>query len=362
VVRTGDTGHLVWSKLVGGTNAEWWDVAEIANGFLLTGRGMMAKLDPDGSLVWAKALPGNGVGYRGTATQDGSIVVAGAVNNQAFLLKTDAAGSFQWGWTYGESSEARSVVELPAGGFMVFGSTQSLGAGGSDLLFFATDASGTLQWAKTAGGAADDKDSLLPYRMIGTNDGGFVVATSTQSFGSGGDIFVVKLNASAEVMWANTYGAGVAEAIAQTLHGYLVLGTHGQELLMGLDSDGNPQWARQYGDVPFHNYVGGGASFDGGGFLVTESHLNPVNTHKFLLIKTDADGRTQCNDETSFSVTANKVSLTTAAVTLTANALSGPLSPVGVGVRDGGLVDRVLCSSIPVHSCKNPIGGLWPAR
>ncbi len=355
VIRTDDAGHLVWSRLIGGSGAQWWDVAQTSEGFLLTGKSILAKLDHNGNLVWAKALPNNGIGYGVAATRDGGIVVSGTMTGQAFLLKTDADGSLQWGWTYGGSAEARSAVELPAGGFMVFGSTQSFGAGGYDLLFIETDAAGTLQWAKTAGGAENDKDQLLPYRMIGTDDGGFVVATSTQSFGGGG-IFVMKLDASVDVMWANTYGGGSAEAIAQTLHGYFVLGTRREEFLLALDPNGAPQWAREYGDTPFNNYVGGGLTFDGGAFLVTESHINPKGTHKFLLVKTDANGRTlSCNDETSFSVTANKVSITTVAATLTANALSGQLSPIGVSVQDGGLVDRALCQSSPIRLCETPL-------
>jgi hypothetical protein len=339
-----------------GAGAQWWDVAETFDGFLLTGRGILAKLDVNGDPVWAKALPNNGIGYNVTETRDRGFVVAGTMNNEAFLLKTDAKGSVQWGWTYGGSAEARSAVELPTGGFMVFGSTQSLGAGGYDLLFIRTDGAGTVQWAKTAGGAQDDKDSLLPYRMIGTDDGGFVVATSTRSFGSGHDIFVLKLDASADVIWANTYGGGVAEAIAQTSHGYFVMGTHGEEFLMALDPNGNPQWARQYGDTPFHNYVGGSVALDGGAYLATESHISPTDKHKFLLVKTDANGRTKgCFNETSLSVTVSKVSITTVAATLTANALSGQLSTIGVSFRDGGLVDRALCQWSPSYRCEAPL-------
>jgi hypothetical protein len=345
VVRTGEAGQLVWAKFVGvGSSPHaWWDVAETSDGFVLTGDGGLAKLDATGSLVWAKALPSNGTGYGVTETSDGGFVVVGTMSHQAFLLKTDANGSLQWGWTYGRSAldEARSVVELPTGGFMVFGSTQRLNAGDYDLLFIQTDGAGTVQWVKTAGGAG--RDSILPYRMIGTADGGFVVVTLN---------FVVKLDASAGVMWANTYGSVIFEAIAQTPHGYFVMGTRGEEFLMALAPNGDPQWARKYGDTPFHNYLEGGVTFDGGAFLATESHISPVGTHKFLLVKTDADGHTKgCINETSFSVTANKVPITTVATTLTAHALSGQLSPAGVTSRDGGLVERTLCHSSPSSLC-----------
>jgi hypothetical protein len=354
VVRTDGAGHVLWSKLIGGQITQWWDVEEAADGFLLTGTGGLVKLDRNGSLVWAKALPNNGIGYGVNETSDGNLVVAGTMNGQAFLLMTDADGSLQWGWTYAGSAEARSAVELPTGGFMVFGSTQDSGAGGYDLLFIQTDDSGTLQWAKTAGGAQDDKDSVLPYRMIGTTDGGFAVATATQSFGGANTMLVMKLDASANVVWANTYGDGEAEAIVQTLHGYYVMGTNGEERVMALDPTGNPLWARNYGDTPYHNYLGGGLAEDGGAFVATESHLNPVGTHKFLLIKTDADGRTGCANETSFSVAMQNVSITTAPATLTATALSGPLSTIGISLRDGGLVDRDLCRSSPGSRCELP--------
>ena len=50
-------------------------------------------------------------------TEDGGLILAGTVNDDAYLLKTDEDGTLEWGATYGGTGieEGRSVVETPMG-------------------------------------------------------------------------------------------------------------------------------------------------------------------------------------------------------------------------------------------------------
>jgi hypothetical protein len=76
------------------------------------------------------------------------------------------------------------------------GFTSSFGAGGGDIFLIKTDASGNVQWAKTYGGI--DFDYASSFQQ--TSDGGYIVAGFTESFGAGGeDIFLAKTDANGNI-------------------------------------------------------------------------------------------------------------------------------------------------------------------
>ncbi|MBM3315110.1 T9SS type A sorting domain-containing protein [candidate division WOR-3 bacterium] len=95
--------------------------------------------------------------------------------------------------------------------------------------------------------------------MQQTADGGYVIAGSTTSYGSGAnDVWLIKTDASGEEDWTLTYGISTDElgySVRQTLDGgYAVAGCErysGDEfavLLFTADADGEPLRARSYGD------------------------------------------------------------------------------------------------------------------
>jgi len=151
----------------------------------------------------------------------------GAGGGDVFLIKTDANGNVQWAKTYGGTSrdEAYSVQQTSDGEYIVAGVTYSFGAGGGDVFLIKTDANGNVQWAKTYGGTNGDS----AYSVQQTSDGGYMVAGVTYSFGAGGgDVFLIKINASGNLQWAKTYGGtsrDEAYSVQQTSDGgYIVAG------------------------------------------------------------------------------------------------------------------------------------------
>ena len=72
-----------------------------------------------------------------------------------------------------------------------------------DLQLTVLDDSGKIQLQKTYGGTSYDKGSAV----LPTSDGGYLLLGSTSSFGAGNyDILLIKVDASGEQLWQQTYG------------------------------------------------------------------------------------------------------------------------------------------------------------
>jgi hypothetical protein len=294
VQQTSDGGYIVAVRTVS-FGAGWWDI------FLI-------KTDAFGNVQWAKTYGGTSADWAFPVqqTSDGGYIVAGttfsfgAGNYDAFLIKTDEFGNVQWAKTYGGTSAdyAYSVQQTSDGGYIVAGETTSFGAGG-DIFLIKTDASGNVQWAKTYGGIDSDFASSVQQ----TSDGGYIVAGWTNTFGAGwGDIILIKIDANGNIQWAKTYGGTDYEepySVQQTSDGgYIVAGWTGSLvtgyfdiILIKTDADGNIQWAKTYGGTG-DDIARSVQQTSDGGYIVAGGTW-PSGNGDILLIKTDASGNVQ---------------------------------------------------------------------
>ncbi len=129
---------------------------------------------------------------------------------------------------YGGSAmdEGRSVSQTADGGYIIAGTTTSFGSGGRDILVIKTNSSGDTSWTKTFGGATDNE---YGYCVQQTADGGFIVSGVASSFFDvAGDIYVIKLESSGDTTWTRTYGGNgyeIGAFIQQTADGgYIITG------------------------------------------------------------------------------------------------------------------------------------------
>lgn len=76
---------------------------------------------------------------------------------------------------------AYSVQQTNDGGYIVAGYTESFGKGEKDIYILKLDKRGVVIWEKTFGGSKDD----VAYLIQQTNDGGYIVAGYTKSLGNG---------------------------------------------------------------------------------------------------------------------------------------------------------------------------------
>ena len=195
------------------------------------------------SALSAAALPAGGYLISGrTALDERS-------NFDAFLLKINSWGDPVWSYFYGGAriDEAHDMALTEDGGCVLAGPTSSFGSGGYDAWILKLDAAGQIQWQKAYGGPKDD----YAHAIRKTRDGGYIVAGSTSSFGSGKeDAWVFKLDKDGNLVWEKTYGgkgsdgAWVVREIKPS--GYLVAGktafygAGGEDVLvLRLDKNGN---------------------------------------------------------------------------------------------------------------------------
>jgi uncharacterized delta-60 repeat protein len=195
----------------------------------------LVKTNAKGDTLWTRTFGGSDydVGYSVQQTTDGGYVIAGTTRSlgagryDACLIRTDASGSVAWFRTYGDTSddEARSVEQTADGGFVTTGCTESRGAGQGDVYLVRTNAKGDTMWTKTFGGASRDEG----FSVWQTTDKGFVIAGLTQSFGAGGDdVYLIKTNARGDTLWTRTFGGNDDDfgySVSQTTDGgYVIAG------------------------------------------------------------------------------------------------------------------------------------------
>lgn len=255
--------------------------------------------------------PGEDQGRCAIQTLDKGYIAAGASSTYAFggtdiwIVKTDSAGMHQWSKNYGgiNSEWAWSVVQLPDSGYAVAGYTNSFGNGGYDMYLLRIDKSGNELWSKTFGG----NDWDFAYAMITTNDGGFLLAGSTASFGAGNDdAYLVKTDASGDTLWTKTYG-GTGDDVARSIFqnsdgGYFFNGSTtswgngGHDLYyVRTNAAGVPAWEKTLGGSrDEESFSGVQSAFDGGFLMVgyTKSFFFPDSIETGYLVRTAANGDT----------------------------------------------------------------------
>ena len=240
--QTADGGYIIAGTIF---NASYYDF-------------YLIKTDSNGNEFWTKTL-GRGdhdIARSVRQTIDGGYIIVGythtlADGTEVYVIKTDANGSEIWSNTFGgnDSDIAHSVQQTMDGGYVIVGHTLSFGAGGFDVYLIKTDADGNEVWSQTFGGSKWD----FGYSVQQTADSGYVVVGSTQSFGAGSsDVYLIKTNSNGNEVWSQTFGGSDGEtsrSVQQTMDGGYIIGANTQSFGAGscdgyiikTDADGNSQ-------------------------------------------------------------------------------------------------------------------------
>ena len=257
LVRTNSNGDTLWVKAYGGTGAEFgYEVQETNDGgFIITGRTtsfgagaadvFLIKTNSIGDIVWSKTYGGvlDDFGYSVQQTTDNGYIVTGWTQNfgiggtDLYLIKTDVNGDTLWTRTFrGTSGDyGRSVKQTNDGGYIVAGYTNSFGAGGNDIYLLKTDSNGDSLWTKAFGGTGAD----YAYSVVQTADLGYAVVGSTNSFGQANtndNIYVVKTDALGSMVFSKVYGGGAGDGGND--YGYAITENSGGGLAITGSTDG----------------------------------------------------------------------------------------------------------------------------
>lgn len=275
LIKTDEWGDTVWTKTYGGLlNDVAFTVHQtIEGGYILSGLTdsfgngnedfWLLRTDENGDTLWSKT-------YGTTArewcrysnqTSDSGFILIGLIDSLNFinwdllLLKTDKNGNTVWTKTYGgEHFESGFGIEQTSDcGYILVGFTNSYGAGGNDVWLMKTNEIGDSIWTKTFGGPYSDGG----YCVKQTSDGGFIIAGSTESIGSGGrDIWLLKTNENGDTLWTKVFeGYESPTSIQQTIDGgYIISGytsTFGEgdydAWLIKTDANGSILWKGTFG-------------------------------------------------------------------------------------------------------------------
>ena len=171
------------------------------------------KLDKDGDIVWQKAYGGEeDEDARKVAVDDeGNIVIVGlerfpfSKKSDVWVLKLDKDGDIVWqkACRGKGNNEANCLAIDGEGNIVVAGSTETFGAGKRDVWVLKLDKDGDIVWQKAYGGKNNDE----AHSVAIDEDRNIVVAGSTETFGAGkSDVWVLKLNEYGDALWQRTYG------------------------------------------------------------------------------------------------------------------------------------------------------------
>ena len=209
---------------------------------------------------------GNGydVGYDVKQTLDSGYIITGSTssigagNTDMYLAKLDKMGQIKFQKTFGNYSNetGKSVIQLIDSSYVILGYTNSSGFGGYDIYLVKADKTGTLLWQKNFGGVDWDFGNSLKQ----TTDGGFIIAGSTNSYGRGNaDAYVIKTDALGNVMWSKTFGGANDDEFKSVIQtsdgGYALTGytksyldpTFGDLWAFKLNASGDSTWCKFYG-------------------------------------------------------------------------------------------------------------------
>ena len=258
IVKLDSNENIIWQKTLGGSDddraysiQQTKDGGYVVAGYSSSNDGdvksenqaycWIVKLDQNGNIIWQNKIGDLIYGQSIKQTTDGGYIIVGdSPTNDFGIVKLDSNGNVSWQKSFGGKSRgaAYSVQQTTDGGYVVAGYTYSNdisftnNQGSADYWIVKLDASGNMIWQKTFGGA----DSEHAYNIQQTADGGYIVAGETWS-ADGNDFhriinyWIIKLDINGNIIWQKTLGgSGYDEAysIKQTRDGgYIIAGYTG---------------------------------------------------------------------------------------------------------------------------------------
>jgi hypothetical protein len=197
-------------------------------------------------------------------------------------------------WDYGMAG-----FQTPDSGYVVASTTSSFGMGPTDIYLIKLNKLGEKLWEKLYGGNETD----WVYSMALTPDSGFAMAGFTNSFGKGGyDGYIVRADKNGDTLWTLTIGGtdwDFLYSISLTDdEGFIAGGItyskgegNGDAWIVKISKGGLIEWSKIYGGTEEDVVNAVKQTPDGGYLIVTESKSFGPDRKPYI-IKTDNVGDT----------------------------------------------------------------------
>ncbi len=289
LIKTDLSGNLIWEKTYGGSGNEegirviptldgnlyilstiWPSDGDVSNNLSSTLAIWVVKIDPDGKILWERALGGSGADYctGGILTSDGGVVVCGYTSSSdgdvsinygfydMWVFKLNSQGELIWETVIGNEDfdYSFSVIETSDKGFLLSGSSYLYQGGNLSCIDHGTkadgvlaklDSLGNLEWTQCYGGSGYDCVNLSMETIDGYIFAGSLDSDDGQVPGVHGDvdIWIVKTDFWGNIIWERSLGGSLSDVPAK-----LFLENSGNILVFG-------QTRSKDGDVNGnHNY------------------------------------------------------------------------------------------------------------
>ena len=319
-------GYTIWTRQDSTNNPIGGDIGQLNNDaiyeignadFPYNQTFCLKKLKPNGDSVWTKyyqfrlldfgqsIIPTRDFGLLivGTLNSDSTDTYYDAYNDKVCLIKTDSNGNIQW---------VDSLLEDTTGSYAVKGienddhSFTITGWYGLDALVFKVDSVGNLLWYKTFNSAYNEE---VGASIVNVPDKGYLIG----GYISEGEVdfveyysyLLLKIDSDGNLQWQKTYGDSLAawgfRQIAKTLDGnYILIGSSQNYLgdtvfanLFKMDTAGNVLFERNYYKIPYPSDNWDGLTYDvlatpDSGYIFVGS--NTDTTQHVWVVKTDKYG------------------------------------------------------------------------
>ncbi len=321
LIRTDVDGEIIWMKVIDegwiehafdiihATDGGYIVVGDITTNALTPSDMYMLKIDEGGNVLWTRQFGGNGAeqAFAITATPDGGYLLVGRSDSfsngedDIYIVKTDAAGNFQWDQVYGDDDdEIANDVIAHNGGFAIAAAQYVPGDPSPNAWLLLLDANGQLiqDFIYGAPNVREEALGIAP-----TPDGGLII---TGLWGNNSDAFLLKTDANGNQQWIETYGGAFAE-IGRSVHqlesgDFVVVGTaevnafDADIYLFRTSSSGQLLWERHIGRNT-HWDEGSDAilTADGSIAIAGINSLAAVFINDVTLVKADLQGNVRTN-------------------------------------------------------------------
>jgi hypothetical protein len=252
---------------------------------------------------------GYDIAYSAAATDDGGYIITGLTQSgtdtvgDIIVIKTNADGDTMWTFRYGgpKLEGGNNVIQTTDGGYMVSGHTEDFGADDCDAFMMKLDKGGRYEWLKVYGGEFDD----VCAATLEMPDG-YIFTGVTASYGNGGidgnrHVYFVRTNGNGDTTWTRYYaGRGIDYSYsiaAMPKGGFLAagystsFGSQEQGWLLRLKDNGDTLWTRRYpngGNTRLYKVL----PATDNGYIVAGYTSTCVSCNlQGLIIKLDADGK-----------------------------------------------------------------------